>query len=109
MKYLMNISGDTPHVKIENINIPLNGKNLIITGRNGSGKTSLLTMLERNILNKLEKIDQQLLQYQSNIESWTNYRNTLAKMSEQYIGISKQIENEQKKNPTIKQRFSTSF
>lgn len=75
----MNIRGDIPHAKIENINIPLNRRNLIITGRNGSGKTSFLTTLERNILNNLEKKDQQLLQSQRNIESWINYRNTLAK------------------------------
>ncbi|WP_180089136.1 MULTISPECIES: AAA family ATPase [unclassified Acinetobacter] len=105
----MNISGDIPHADIRNINIPLCGKNLIITGRNGSGKTSLLTILERNILNKLEKIDQQLLQYQRNIESWTNYRNTLAKMSEQYIGISAQIENEQKKIQLLNSGFQLNF
>ncbi|RSO34411.1 AAA family ATPase [Acinetobacter lactucae] len=105
----MSISGAIPHAGIENINIPLNGRNLIITGKNGSGKTSFLTTLERNILNKLEKKDQQLLQSQNNIESWTNYRNTLAKTSEQYINISTQIENEQKKIQLLSSGFQLNF
>jgi predicted ATP-dependent endonuclease of OLD family len=55
MKYLFNICGDIPHAKIENINIPLDGRNLIITGRNGSGKTSFLKLLEQKILLHLDK------------------------------------------------------
>lgn len=109
MKYLMNISGDIPHAKIENINIPLNGRNLIITGRNGSGKTSFLTTLERNILNQLEKKDQQLLQAQRNIESWTSYRNTLAKTSQEYTSISTSIENEQKNIKLLSSGFQLNF
>ncbi|EHU2605567.1 AAA domain protein [Acinetobacter baumannii OIFC0162] len=105
----MNIRGDIPHAKIENINIPLNRRNLIITGRNGSGKTSFLTTLERNILNNLEKKDQQLLQSQRNIESWINYRNTLAKTSEQYISISNQIEREQEKIQLLNNGFQLDF
>lgn len=49
MKYLMNISGDIPHAALSNINIPLNGRNLIITGRNGSGKTSFLANLHKKL------------------------------------------------------------
>ncbi|WP_447508187.1 AAA family ATPase [Acinetobacter lactucae] len=105
----MNIRGDIPHAKIENINIPLNRRNLIITGRNGSGKTSFLTTLERNILNNLEKKDQQLLQSQRNIESWINYRNTLAKTSEQYISLSNQIEREQEKIQLLNNGFQLDF
>lgn len=55
MKYLFNICGDIPHAKIENINIPLDGRNLIITGKNGSGKTSFLKLLEQKILLHLDK------------------------------------------------------
>ena len=67
MKYLINISGDIPHAGITNINIPLNGRNLIITGKNGSGKTSFLKKLEKNIQNLLENQDQQLIQHRNNI------------------------------------------
>jgi hypothetical protein len=97
MKYLINISGDIPHAGITNINIPLNGRNLIITGKNGSGKTSFLKKLEKNIQNLLENQDQQLIQHRNNIIGWTQYRDTLAKTSDAYFSISKQIENEQKK------------
>lgn len=55
MKYLFNICGDIPHAKIQNINIPLEGRNLIITGKNGSGKTSFLKLLEQKILLHLDK------------------------------------------------------
>lgn len=55
MKYLFNISGNIPHAKIENIKIPLDGRNLIITGKNGSGKTSFLKLLEQKVLLHLDK------------------------------------------------------
>ena len=55
MKYLFNICGDIPHAKIQNINIPLDGRNLIITGKNGSGKTSFLKLLEQKVLLHLDK------------------------------------------------------
>jgi predicted ATP-dependent endonuclease of OLD family len=40
-KWIKNISGLIPHTN-KNVNIELDGKNLIVTGVNGSGKTSLL-------------------------------------------------------------------
>jgi AAA15 family ATPase/GTPase len=40
-KWIKNISGIIPHTN-NNINIELEGKNLIVTGANGSGKTSFL-------------------------------------------------------------------
>lgn len=109
MKYLINISGDIPHAGITNINIPLNGRNLIITGKNGSGKTSFLKKLEKNIQNLLENQDQQLIQHRNNIIGWTQYRDTLAKTSDAYFSISKQIENEQKKIEFLQSRFQITF
>lgn len=47
-RYLNRITGIIPNTYKE-IDIPLNGKNLIITGGNGSGKTSLLKELHRKI------------------------------------------------------------
>jgi AAA15 family ATPase/GTPase len=41
-KYIRSISGTIPHTTKE-VNISLNGRNLIVTGANGSGKTSFLT------------------------------------------------------------------
>lgn len=51
----MNISGDISHAELTTINIPLNGKNLIITGKNGSGKTSFLNALNEKISLHLSK------------------------------------------------------
>ncbi|EKP44833.1 TPA: AAA family ATPase [Acinetobacter baumannii] len=45
----MSISGNIPHAGISNINIPLNRRNLIITGKNGSGKTSFLKKLNEKL------------------------------------------------------------
>ena len=60
MKYLMNIDGNSPYnISSQNINIPLIGKNLIITGKNGSGKTSFLKKLNETILFHLSKESQQ--------------------------------------------------
>lgn len=68
MKYLMNISGEIPHANLNNINIPLNGRNLIITGKNGSGKTSFLNAFNSKIKLHLSKEIQELNQLESNIE-----------------------------------------
>ena len=56
----MNIDGNSPYnISSQNINIPLIGKNLIITGKNGSGKTSFLKKLNETILFHLSKESQQ--------------------------------------------------
>ena len=60
MKYLTNIDGGIPHAGISSINIPLKGRNLIITGKNGSGKTSFLTSLSEKTALHLNKRMQQL-------------------------------------------------
>jgi len=54
MKYIKYICADIPHTKIQHINIPLNGRNLIITGQNGAGKTSLLKALSIYFNNIIE-------------------------------------------------------
>ncbi len=67
MGYLKKVSGEIPNT-LQNVDIKLDGKNLIITGGNGSGKTSLITAINEkiNILIKekkladLEKIKKQL-------------------------------------------------
>jgi AAA15 family ATPase/GTPase len=50
-KWIKSISGVIPHTN-KNVSIELNGKNLIITGMNGTGKTSLL----KSIFGKLNLI-----------------------------------------------------
>lgn len=57
MGYLKKISGEIPNT-LQNVDIKLDGKNLIITGGNGSGKTSLITGINEkiNILIKEKKL-----------------------------------------------------
>ncbi|HFF5432336.1 AAA family ATPase [Acinetobacter baumannii] len=66
----MNISGAIPHAGIENINIPLNGRNLIITGKNGSGKTSFLDKLFETLNTDLDSLNDNKQQYKSHISHW---------------------------------------
>lgn len=56
-KWIKNISGEIPHTH-KTVNIALNGKNLILTGANGSGKTSFLKAV-------YEKVDLLVAQKQS--------------------------------------------
>ncbi|WP_262782815.1 CpaF/VirB11 family protein [Acinetobacter guillouiae] len=78
MKYLINISGEIPHAGITNINIPLNGKNLIITGKNGSGKTSFLNLLSNKVQMHLNKETQKQQEAKENLNFWINkQKNTL--------------------------------
>lgn len=72
-RYLNHITGIIPNTYKE-IDIPLNGKNLIITGGNGSGKTSLLNALYKKvkllIVDKADEteIQKNLKRYQSEFE-----------------------------------------
>ena len=87
-RYLNRITGIIPNTYKE-IEIPLNGKNLIITGGNGSGKTSLLRELHRKtelfIVSKkmadLPQIEQYLQQNKSALLQQTkgtsSYENAL--------------------------------
>ncbi|KQQ69625.1 AAA family ATPase [Acinetobacter sp. Leaf130] len=52
MKYIQEISAELEFIQ-HPININLNGRNLILTGKNGVGKTRFLNQLNNTILNKL--------------------------------------------------------
>lgn len=70
MKHLMNIFGSIPHAGISNINIPLMARNLIITGKNGSGKTSFLNLLSDKVKIHLNKEVQKKDELNRNLEYW---------------------------------------
>lgn len=59
MKYIHNISGKIEHLDYE-IDIKLNGKNLILVGANGVGKTSILNSIYKSINIELEKDNSQI-------------------------------------------------
>lgn len=91
MKYLINISGDIPHAGITNINIPLNGKNLIITGRNGSGKTSFLNNLNEKLALHFSKEIQQKNQYEKHLVYYQEQIKTHSEGSYQYSDAKSSI------------------
>jgi AAA15 family ATPase/GTPase len=66
--YIERITGTIPHTN-KAVDILLNGKNLIITGGNGSGKTSFLrSAYEKTVLLIMEKKD--LVELQQNLDTY---------------------------------------
>ncbi|HGN0870107.1 TPA: AAA family ATPase [Providencia alcalifaciens] len=70
MRHLINISGEISHAGVSDIDVPLNGRNLIITGKNGSGKTSFLSLLSDKFRLHLGKEIQNESQMQEHLISW---------------------------------------
>ena len=68
MKYLTRIYGILPYANIE-IDIPISGKNLIITGKNGIGKTTFLNNLHLSLQTIFDKTIDQIPEIQRMI-SW---------------------------------------
>ena len=66
MKYIHNISGKIEHLDYE-IDIDLNGKNLILVGANGIGKTSILNSIYKAITIELEKNNYQIENFKSSL------------------------------------------
>lgn len=67
MKYIHNISGRIEHLDYE-IDINLNGKNLILVGGNGVGKTSILNSIYEAINIELEKNNSQIANFKSSLD-----------------------------------------
>lgn len=67
MKYIHNISGRIEHLDYE-IDINLNGKNLILVGGNGVGKTSILNSIYEAINIELEKNNSQIENFKSSLD-----------------------------------------
>ncbi|HCU0824062.1 TPA: ATP-binding protein [Acinetobacter baumannii] len=88
----MNIRGDIPHAKIENINIPLNRRNLIITGKNGSGKTSFLNSLSNKINIHLKKEAQNKEDDEKHVAMWIEKQKNTLIGSLDFTLAQKQIE-----------------
>ncbi|MHA3058092.1 AAA family ATPase [Acinetobacter sp. ANC 5584] len=66
MNYIRNLSH-------EDIEIPLQGRHLIITGKNGSGKTYFLNQIRHTIVNKSSNENQYLKENQSKLIELLNY------------------------------------
>jgi len=82
--YIERITGIIPHTN-KSVDIPLNGKNLIITGGNGSGKTSFLrNAYEKIVLLIIKKKQADLPQLRKQLQVNKNHLDTLTKGTSQY-------------------------
>jgi len=91
-KYIKRISGIIPNTHKE-IDINLNGKNLIITGTNGCGKTSLLCELSKKInLLIVQKKMADLPQLERRHQHWENNLKQAKKGTTQYDSNKGEVE-----------------
>jgi predicted ATP-binding protein involved in virulence len=95
--YIKRITGVIPHTN-KSVDIPINGKSLIITGGNGSGKTSFLrNVYEKTVLLIVKKGQADLPQLKKSLKIKKDFLNGLAKGTTDYdnaLFASKQIEAE---------------
>lgn len=106
MKYLVNISGNIPHAGITNITIPLNGRNLIITGKNGSGKTSFLNKLFESLNTNLDSLNDNEQQYRSNIAYWKSEIQRLGPSNPESRGLINTIKEYEEKLRVLESGFN---
>jgi predicted ATP-binding protein involved in virulence len=82
--YIERITGVIPHTN-KSVDIPLNGKNLIITGGNGSGKTSFLrNAYEKTVLLIVNKKLADLPQLKQQLQAYYNHLTKLTKGTTDY-------------------------
>jgi predicted ATP-binding protein involved in virulence len=82
--YIERITGIIPHTN-KTVDIPLDGKNLIITGGNGSGKTSLLCSLYwKTVLLIVNKKQAELPQLKQNLLDYKEWLKTSTKGTTDY-------------------------
>jgi AAA15 family ATPase/GTPase len=101
-RYLTQISGPIPNT-LKEINIDLNGKNLIISGANGCGKTSFLKGLFKKInlliaqkkISDLDYLQSNLAQLQSSLNKYEkgtidheNFTNSISRISSEIKEIT---------------------
>ena len=84
MKYIHNISGKIQHLGYE-INIDLNGKNLILVGANGVGKTSILNAIYESINIELGKNKSKIDSIKSTLDIFVDEMNKYPEGSNEYI------------------------
>ncbi|ENU20669.1 hypothetical protein F994_00896 [Acinetobacter bohemicus ANC 3994] len=94
MKYIKHISGIVPHAN-KNIDIPINFKNLIITGNNSSGKTQFLLALKEKLdIYIKEKLIQEKDKIISRINGYKKDLESFQKGSSDYSNRERWLENE---------------
>ena len=94
--YIKEISGIIPHT-YKKVNIQLDGKNLIITGGNASGKTSFLrSAYDKTVLFIIDKKYEILPDLKARLLNYENTLSSFEKGSKQYRDYSSYIDNTQK-------------
>ena len=94
MKYIKHIPGIVPHAN-KNIDIPINFKNLIITGNNSSGKTQFLLALKEKLdIYIKEKLIQEKDKIISRINGYKKDLESFQKGSSDYSNRERWLENE---------------
>ncbi|WP_345881031.1 AAA family ATPase [Shewanella algae] len=93
-KYIQKIEGEIPNTH-KVVEVILNGKNLIITGQNGSGKTSFLKELYKKteiliVQKKKADLPQLKEQYENNLRLW---KENTVKGTTQYDQFKRYVEN----------------
>ena len=91
MKYIHNISGKIEHLDYE-IDIDLNGKNLILVGANGIGKTSILNSIYKAITIELEKNNSQIENLKSSLAYYKRDIKNYPEGSNEYIDALSSIQ-----------------
>ena len=82
--YIKRITGVIPHTN-KTVDIPLDGKNLIVTGGNGSGKTSFLqAAYNKTVLLVVNKKQADLSHLKQSLQHAENHLSTLTKGTTEY-------------------------
>jgi len=106
-KWIKHISGTIPHTN-KTVDIELNGKNLIVTGANGSGKTSFVKTLYENIIYTILFVEnanfvtnKKNIDLTSSIEAFTKGVVNIEALAKDLKNITKEFKNIIKENRDI--------
>jgi AAA15 family ATPase/GTPase len=90
-RWIQVITGTIPHTN-KTVNIDLEGRNLIVTGANGSGKTSFLNAVNSKLDTLIvEKLASSLVQNKQNLLQWQQSLSQSEKGTAQYSQAEQNI------------------
>ncbi|MDR1380804.1 MAG: ATP-binding protein [Tannerella sp.] len=102
-KWIKNIAGVIPHTN-KNVNIELEGRNLIVTGANGAGKTSFLrAVYEKTDLLIAKKKGADLLQIEKSLKMHQDDLNRTQKGTTAFDNVAGQVKYYESQLNTIKE------
>jgi predicted ATP-binding protein involved in virulence len=109
-KQILSIKGETPHTH-KLFDIDVGGKNLIITGKNGSGKTSFLKKLHETISKQIKEKqdDQQRASIERNIQHWETQLQTNPEGSSKHAQARENFVHQFSQLEAIKQAFDIQY